>query len=122
MDLDHLIGNDLQIANNGDLASVKNPTEGQQRVLRRLLTNPGDYLWHPEYGAGLAQFLGKAVSQGAIIGTIRRQMGLEEAVVQSPPPAVAVNVTKGGPVIADIRYIDRDSGLTSALTLPLTVG
>ena len=49
----------------GDLAPAAGTLRGQQRVLRRLLTNPGDYIWQPGYGAGLGQFVGKPASAGA---------------------------------------------------------
>ena len=122
MDLNHLIGTDLLLDNTGDLALVVNPTEGQQRVLRRLLTNPGDYLWHLNYGAGLARFIGKPMNEMAIGGTIKQQMKLEQAVVQSPPPAINIQYSKIGEVVASIQYIDADSNLTSSLTLPLNIG
>lgn len=122
MDLNHLIGNDLLIANNGDVDSVVNPEEGQQRVLRRLLTNPKEYFWHTDYGAGLARFIGQPEVSGQIIGVIRQQMKLEQAVVQSPPPNVNVSLHNDGEVIASVQYIDAESQLTSSLQLPLVVG
>ena len=33
------------ISSSGDISVVSGPLLGQQRVLRRLLTNPGDYIW-----------------------------------------------------------------------------
>ena len=53
-DINHLWGNDLAFSATGDLATADVPTLTQQRVLRRLLTNPGDYIWELDYGAGLA--------------------------------------------------------------------
>jgi hypothetical protein len=58
-DLNHYIGNDLTASNTGDLQPVDTTVRGQQRVLRRLLTNPGDYIFHPNYGAGLPQWIGR---------------------------------------------------------------
>ena len=55
-DISHQWGSDLSIGPTGDFALVSGAILGQQRVLRRLLTNPGDYIWHPDYGAGLAEF------------------------------------------------------------------
>lgn len=120
MDLNHLIGNDLSIAYNGDVATVVNPDEGQQRVLRRLLTNPGSYYWHPDYGAGLARYIGQPEIAGQISATIRTQMRLEQAVVQMPPPNVTVTLQNNGEVIASVQYVDSDSKLTSSLTMPIT--
>ena len=56
-DIAHQWGSDLLTSSVGDLASVSGPLLGQQRVLRRLLTNPGDYIWQLDYGAGLARFI-----------------------------------------------------------------
>ena len=44
-DLAHQFGADLVAGATGDLAVVDGPALGRQRVLRRLLTNPGDYIW-----------------------------------------------------------------------------
>jgi len=44
-DISHLWGNDLTIGPTGDLAVASNDGLTQQRVLRRLLTSVGDYIW-----------------------------------------------------------------------------
>ncbi len=54
-DLSHQWGDDLTVGPTGDMALVTGSVFGQQRVLRRLMTNPGDYIWQLDYGAGLAQ-------------------------------------------------------------------
>lgn len=120
MDFNHLIGTDLVIDTGADIGLVQNPVEGQQRVLRRLLTNPKDYYWHTDYGAGLARYIGTPTNQIAISGNIIKQMKLEQAVVQSPPPKVKVDVNKAGEVIANILYVDADSQLTSSVIFPLS--
>ena len=58
-DISHQFSADLSLSPTGDLATITAPQLTQQRVLRRLLTNPGDYIWHPSYGAGLAAFVGQ---------------------------------------------------------------
>ena len=55
-DFDQLWGDDLTLTATGQVALVDGTPKGEQRVLRRLLTNPGDYIWHPEYGAGLPRW------------------------------------------------------------------
>ena len=47
-DLNHYIGGDLSASNTGDLSSAPGLLRSQQRILRRLLTNPGDYIFHPD--------------------------------------------------------------------------
>ncbi len=58
-DIYHYIGGDLSTSPTGDLRPVENTERGKQRVLRRLITNPGDYIYHPTYGAGLGQKVGE---------------------------------------------------------------
>jgi hypothetical protein len=113
-DISHFIGSDLSILSNGNFELATDAVEGQQRVLRRLLTNPGDYPWRLEYGAGLAAFLGQTISKFRINARITSQMLLERAVLQNPPPTVDVEVIENT-VIANIHYVDRDSGDTSNL-------
>ena len=53
----------------GDLLTTDDPTN---RILRRLLTNPGDYLWHPDYGAGLPSRIGTVVNEAELTALIPR--------------------------------------------------
>jgi phage baseplate assembly protein W len=119
-DLSHLYGNDLVVASGGDLATVDTTQLGQQRVLRRLLTNPGDYLWNPSYGAGLAQFVGQPVNAARISSVIRSQIFQESAVAQSPAPTIDVAADASGNVTVQILYADSTTGETQVLSF--TVG
>lgn len=114
-DIAHYIGSDISILSNGQFEIAFDAVEGQQRVLRRLLTNPGDYPFELSYGAGLAAFLGQATSKPRISARISSQMLLERAVMQSPPPTVDVQVGNDNIVIANIQYVDRNSGDTSSV-------
>jgi len=112
-DLYHYFGTDLSPSNTGDLLTVTAITRGQQRVLRRLLTNPGDYIFQPEYGAGLAQWIGANADLAAMRALIRGQMLLEPSVAVQPEPDVSVlpiaNQAGGGFAVA-ISYTDAPSG------------
>lgn len=66
-DLAHYFGNDLSVSAAGDLLAVDGDTKTQQRILRRLLTNPGDMMFHPDYGAGLGQWVGKLFDEQALL-------------------------------------------------------
>src|SRR5271155_3821108 len=99
-DISHTWGSDLVLSPTGDLASVVNPALGLQRVLRRLLTNPGDYIWNLTYGAGLPAMVGQIVNVPAIQGLITSQMLREAAVAQSPLPQVTVSTDNKGEVYA----------------------
>ena len=119
-DLFQQYGGDLALGPGGDLASVAATQLGQQRVLRRLLTNPGDYLWNPGYGAGLAQFVGQPASTARIRSVIRSQIFQESAVAQTPAPTIDVTADSAGHVAVQILYADSTSGQTQVLSF--TVG
>ena len=119
MDINHLCGQDFTISSQGGLTTVSGPTEGQQRVLRRLLTNLTSYFWHLDYGAGLPTYLGNPTVIQAIQAAIFAQMKLEASVVQSPPPKVTVFADETNTVIANITYVDSESDLTSLLVIPI---
>lgn len=102
--------NDLAVGASGDLLTVDGTALGQQRVLRRLLTNPGAYIWHPEYGAGLPTFIGNPTSAIEIKGIVLAQMLLEESVAQSPAPTVTVNYYPDGTFFVSISYTDAQTG------------
>jgi len=118
-DLAHEFGADLQAGPTGDLALADGAALGRQRVLRRLLTNPGDYIWHPTYGAGLARFVGQPASASRIRAVVRSQIFREAAVARSPEPVVEVRAGDDGRVFVSIRYADADSGATQSLSFPV---
>ena len=115
-DVFHQYGSDLVIGPSGDLATVDDNLLGQQRVLRRLLTNPGDYLWNPTYGAGLGQFVGQPANAARIRSVIRSQIFQESAVAVSPAPVVDVQGGTNGNIAVQIQYSDSTSGKTQVLS------
>jgi len=115
-ELYHQFGADLALGATGDLAIASGTTAGQQRVLRRLLTNPGDYIWQPDYGAGLGQFVGQPVSTAQIRAVIRSQIFKEAAVARTPEPVIDVSTDPGGTVYVHIRYADAATGATQLLS------
>ena len=122
-DIYHVWDSDLSTSATGDLAIVSGSTLGQQRVLRRLLTNPGDYIWHIDYGAGLASFVGAPASETQIMATIRSQIFQEAAVAQTPEPIINVQISPAGAsstIYVDIRYTDSISGETQMLTFSVS--
>lgn len=92
-DINHFWGGDLLPGLTGDLQPVNGTTRGQQRILRRLLTNPGDYVFQPTYGAGLPQWVGRLLDAGKITALIRSQIMLEDSVAKTPPPQISVQQT-----------------------------
>ena len=111
---------DLFVGPTGDFVTVTGPALGTERVLRRLLTNPGDYVWQPGYGAGLARFVGEPADAAAIQAVIRMQMLLELAVARVPEPVIDVQSDPGGTLSVQIRYADADTA--EARTLSIEMG
>jgi hypothetical protein len=83
-------GGDITLSETGDLATATAEDRSQLRVLRRLLTNPGDYLGHPSYGAGLSRLIGSINDPGKVKALIRGQMRREPSVAKHPEPIVQV--------------------------------
>ena len=119
-DLSHVWSGDLAAGISGDLATVSGSEAGQQRVLRRLLTNPGDYIWQPDYGAGLGSYVGSPISHATIAATIRAQMYKEASVSHDPEPVIDVQAGVGGAVYVHIRYAD--AGTNVGQVLAFSVG
>jgi phage baseplate assembly protein W len=118
----HQYGSDLAVGPTGDVAGASGAALGQQRVLRRLLTNPGDYIWAPAYGAGLARFVGQPASAAQIRAVVRSQIFREAAVARSPEPVVDVQTDSIGTVYVHIRYADAASGATQVLSFSVGNG
>jgi len=115
-----LWGGDLSAGPTGDLALATGTALGQQRVLRRLLTNPGDYIWQLQYGAGLAQFVGAPCNIAAIKAAIRSQIFMESAVTRLPEPLIDVQSAQDGSVYVYIRYVDATDSTTQVLSFSVS--
>ena len=118
-DLSHLWGNDLAWSPTGDLATADIPTVTQQRVLRRLLTTPGDDIWALDYGAGLAAYVGQPGAASAILAAIRGQIFKEAAVAQSPAPVIDLVPDPSGAFYVHVRYADANTGATQTVAVSI---
>ncbi len=119
LDLYHYIGADISAAPSGDLQTVTDTLRGQQRVLRRLLTNPGDYIFHTDYGAGLPAYVGRVADVAKITALIRSQINLEASVASSPAPVISVKPIAnpdGGGFLVAIQYTDASTGGSATLS------
>jgi hypothetical protein len=125
-DLDHYYGGDLSVDSTGDLAVADATTTGEQRIYRRLLTNPalvnqagetlasGDYIFHPEYGAGVGRYVGEPTRLDECRSNIKEQIGLEAAVATTPRPVITLTAD-GNQLAAVVQYNDAQT------TTPVTV-
>jgi len=117
-DLSHYYGADLQVSATGDLLVADVTTTGEQRCYRRLLTNPiltdsagnvtatSDYLFEPDYGAGLGRRVGSPVHIAETTALIQAQLQLEAAVSQSPVAPQVQLISSGDVLGAVIHYTD----------------
>jgi phage baseplate assembly protein W len=121
-DLNHAFGADIGVGMTGDLGIVSGAELGRQRVLRRLLTNPGDYIWQPGYGAGLGRFVGQPASAARIRAVVRGQIFKEAAVARDPEPVVDVEVHTDGVTVVRLRYADATTGASQVLTFNVGEG
>jgi hypothetical protein len=112
-DLYHYLGGDLALSATGDLQPVDGAVMGQQRVLRRLLSNSADlanqiaadYIWHKDYGAGLPREVGQLADARRIKAEIRAHIFKESRVARQPEPEITVLPMLSG-VSVKIRYVD----------------
>ncbi|AAW62163.1 hypothetical protein [Gluconobacter oxydans] len=114
--LSHTIGGDLVLTTGAALATVSDAEETRQKILRRLCTNPGGYLWHLDYGAGLPAMVGKAMDAGTIQSVVQQQMATESGVDQTQPVTVTVTSTPSGLFRCDVSYTDSQTQTIQALT------
>ncbi len=118
-DLALTMGGDLAFSAGGDLLTSTGTQAGVERVLRRILTNAGDYLWHLPYGAGLPAMVGQPANQARIVAIVRGQMMRETAVARTPAPIIDVATRADGVVLLHIQYADADTGSPQTLTVPV---
>lgn len=118
-DVSHNFGSDLVVSANGDLLTSDSLQLSQESVLRRLLTNPGDYIWEPDYGAGLPAMVGSPINVDTVNNIVLAQMLLEPSVVQFPVPKVTIQSIPNG-MFGNISYTETDSQKTATISFPVT--
>lgn len=118
-DLFQIWGQDLVVSASGDLLTVEGSALGQQRVLRRLMTATGSYIWEPTYGGGLPGYVGTALDIKAITALIRLQLSLETVVAQTPAPVIDLTHFAGG-LSVNINYVDADTGVQVNLSFDVS--
>lgn len=87
---------DIGVGPTGDIGLAPADVEVRQRIVRRLLTNPGDYIWHLSYGAGLGAYIGQPYSPRSIENAVLTQMQLEQLVATVPSPTVQITQSLAG--------------------------
>jgi len=114
-DFFHWYGADLVQTPASDVQRSNGVLKSQQRVMRRLMTNPGDYPSHPTYGGGLGQWVGRLADIPKITALIVGQMALEATVSQNPPAQVSVVALANGTFSVNVTYTVAPEQLPASL-------
>ena len=99
-------GGDFALSATGDLLLATGDEASKQRILRRLLTVAHDYLWQPDYGAGIPQRIGATLNVPELTALITGQMRLEDGVAQDTPPVISLIAIPNG-VACSIQYVSQ---------------
>jgi hypothetical protein len=116
-------GADLSVGPSGDISVAPIQANVRQRLVRRLLTNAGDYIWHTNYGAGLGGYVGQPYSPANIEGAILNQLQLESLVAETPTPTVQINQSATGPfssISVTVQY--QVAGTSTENSVVLSIG
>lgn len=114
-DCNHLWGQDLSISATGDIAIVDGDSMTTQRILRRLMTAQGDYIWNLTYGGGVPGRVGDVADVALINSVIRSQIALEAAVARSPAPVITVTPILNG-ISVYIKFWSASTGQEKTLS------
>ena len=108
-DIAHWHGGDIGVDARGDILLADGIDLSNQRIVRRLMTNIGEYIWHLDYGASVPSRVGDVLDLDAVTAVILSQMFLEASVSRDPAPEIKVSEILNG-VFVSIKYIDALTG------------
>lgn len=118
-DLAHIWSEDLRLGPTGDIGRVQRRDRSKERVLRRLMTNPGEYLFDRDYGAGLPRLVGSLKDLAKIKALIEGQMVREPSVSKNPAPTAVVRSIPDG-VQVSVQYLFLPDKQPVSLTFDVT--
>ena len=122
MDVYHEIGDDIQLDSTNDLQLVFDTNETNQRIMRRLFTNKGTYIWNAAFGASIPWKLGETLSVEAyrdVINQVTAAVLEDDEVAKDPPPEISIKTTTNG-LICYIRYYNLSSEEHDTITFKVT--
>ena len=115
MDINHYFSADVNSSGTGDLSIVDGTTMTEQRLIRRLLTNPGDYTYHPDYGIGAARYVGATVADLNALKALILSQVLQEPGVSAVPAPVVTLESNNTTLTCVIQYVD-STGATQVVS------
>ena len=112
---------DFQADSTGDLLTIDGDDEVRQRLERRLFTAVQGYVWHPDYGAGLPQRIGRTYTRNQITAIVSSQIYQEASVAPNPPAQIGIDISpnQADLVGISIKYWDAVTGV--AVSFVITV-
>lgn len=122
MDVYHIIGNDIQLDSTNDLQLVFDTNETNQRIMRRLFTNKGGYIWNSKWGASIPWKIGEPFSQEVyqdIIKEVKAAVLEDDDVAKDPPPVIQIETVFNG-IICYIRYYNLASNEHDTVSLRMS--
>lgn len=123
MDVFHIIGNDLVLDADNDLALVSGVDETNQRLLRRLLTLQKSYMWHINFGASVPKYIGEPLSLEVVNqlkSDIKAAIFEDDSVAKSPAPEIKFETLLTG-FSCSITYHNLDADKLQTLSFEVTV-
>lgn len=123
MDIYHYWGSDLQLSSSGDLLTVSDGTEINQRILRALMTFAGEYVWHVKYGVGIGKHVGQPLSPTDFVrikAAVRAAVIREPNVQQTPPPQISFQANAMGYLVVTIDYTYKPDGKLKSMTFTVS--
>lgn len=113
---------DFEVSATGGLVLADGDDLARQRIVRRLLTAVQGYIWHPEYGAGLPQRIGRTAKALMLQSIVRSQIHMEASVAPMPAPRVVVtDVPDGNPGLFVVAITYTEAATKVQKTLSFTV-
>lgn len=119
-DISHVFGSDISLDATGDIATAGTTEETTQRLIRRLLTATGAYVWNAEYGCGLPAQVGSTSFASTIQGIVQAQIVLEDGIDQTQPVTVSTNTDNVGDLFLTVTYTYAETGQVATALVPLT--
>ncbi|GBR54796.1 phage tail protein [Neokomagataea thailandica NBRC 106555] len=106
--INHIFGGDL-ILSDRSVSLVSGIEETKQRLLRRLLTIAGEYIWQLDYGAGLPKLVGEIVDKEGLEAIIRQQIINDPGIDVTKPLKVKIVSSQVDGNFCEIKFFDKEN-------------
>jgi len=122
MDIHHIIGSDILLDKSNDLSFVFDTNETNQRIMRRLFTNKGTYIWNAKWGGSIPWKIGEMLSLEVyreIVNEVTAAVLEDDDVAKDPPPEIKIETTSNG-LICYIKYYNLSEDKHDTVALRIT--